>query len=80
MPNGTAIATFIEGGCACLAVSVAEAGGRNVEYIGRVPLADLEGKSNAEKKAALVAAAKALRDAQTTPPPAAQSITGSVTL
>ena len=82
MPTATVVATFIEHGDACLAVRVEnDDGGRAVEYVGRVPLTpEFAALSNAEKKAALVAAVKAVRDAQKTPTPAAPSFSGTVTI
>jgi predicted transcriptional regulator len=48
---------------AYLAVRVAtDIDGKDGEYIGRVPLADLQGLSAAQQKAALVAAVKAERE------------------
>jgi hypothetical protein len=38
-----------------------------VEYVGVVPRAELEGKTAAQKRALLVAAARAARDEQLTP-------------
>lgn len=61
---------------AYLAISVVEAGGKAVEYIGSMPLADFQALPNAAaKKAALVAAVKSVRDAQQG---AAQSAIGGI--
>jgi len=79
MATATVITTFVEHDCACMAVVVVEPNGEHVEYIGRVPLEELTGTA-AEKKAKLVAAAKAVRDAQQVRPPSAPTITGSVTV
>lgn len=82
MPSASVVGTFVEQGNVCLAVRVEnDSDGQAVEYIGRVPLTpEFEGLTNAQKKAALVAAAKAVRDAQKAGPPAVPSITGSVTV
>lgn len=63
MPTATVVKAWKDSSKAHLAIRVVEASG-NVEYIGSVPLADLAGKTPAEQKAALVAAVKAIRDAQ----------------
>lgn len=74
---------WVENGLVCLAVAVDE-GGRRFEYIGRVPVdgawADM---TNAQKKAALVAACKAARDATVGPatsPDAGVALSGTVSL
>lgn len=80
MANGTIVNVWRENGSVCLAVTVAEAQG-NVEYIGRVPDdAAFAALSTAQKRTALVAACKAVRDAQTTVGAGVPSITGAVTL
>lgn len=63
MAAGTIVTTFVEGDCVCIAVRVEEPTGAR-EYIGRVHASELEGLSDAEQKAALVAAAKAERAAR----------------
>ena len=63
---------------AYLAVRVAEANGE-VEYVGSVPVAYLIGKTAAQQKTALIAAVKAIRDAQMITDDAL-GITGSVTI
>lgn len=50
-----------------------------VEYIGKVPLKELEGLTNSGKKTKLAAACKAVRDAQKAGA-TSLSITGTVTL
>lgn len=64
MASATVVRAWKDAKSANLAVRVAEAGGANVEYIGTVPVEDLQGLTTAQQKAALVAAAKAVRDAQ----------------
>lgn len=82
--NATVVATWIERGHACMAVRVAADTTVNgqpaaVEYNGRVPMDDAwTAMTGAEKKTALVAACKAVRDAQVTAPPTAPNITGVV--
>jgi len=80
--EGTIVGTFIEHQHMCLAVRVEGDGadGVAVEYIGRVPIAALAGLTNAERKALLVAAVKAVRDAQVTPDQSAPAVSGTVTL
>lgn len=81
MATGTVVASFVEQGCACLAVRVTEANGDNVEYVARVLIDDAwNAMTTAQKKAALVAAAKAVRDAQVVASPQGLGITGTVTL
>lgn len=63
MANATIVRAWRDGTHAHLAVRVAEAEG-NVEYIGSVPLQELAGLPAREQKAKLVAAVKAVRDAQ----------------
>lgn len=79
MPNATVVKAWQDETSAHLAVRVRE-GARDVEYIGTVPLAELEGKSNAEAKDALVEAVKAVRDGQQRAAPPALNITGNVTI
>lgn len=80
MPQATIISSFTENGFACLAVMVNE-GGRRTEYVGRVQLDEAwQAMSPAEKKAALVAAAKAARDASLPPAPQDLGLTGAVTI
>lgn len=83
MATATVVSTFTEGGCACMAVRVDgdSTNGRACEYIGRVLIDDVwRDLDAAGKRAALVAAAKSARDARKGVPPAAPSITGSVTV
>ena len=81
MPNAQIVASWQDAEHAHLAVAVDEgAGGSRVEYVGSVPIADLAGKSASQRKALLVAAVKATRDAQIAPPPTDLGIGGTVTL
>jgi hypothetical protein len=92
MATGNIVRVWQDQVNAYAAVAVAEGGAQgNVEYIGAVSLtaelkavgfpgqtwADL---TNAQKKAALVAAVKAVRDAQQATQSALSGITGSVTI
>lgn len=80
MPQGTIVASFVEGGQACLAVRVVEGPGQTIEYIGRVPLDEAwQAASNPARRALLVAAVKAARDRQQ-PAPVDLGIGGSVQL
>lgn len=79
MATATIVKAWRERGYAHLAVRVTEADGRNVEYIGSVPLANLAGLTAAKQKEALVAAVKAVRDAQVSAP-ADLGLSGSVTV
>ena len=84
MPLATIVNSFVENGSVCLEVTVTETENgapRSISYIGRVPAdAAFAALSNAEKKAALVAACKAARDAQFPAAVAAPSLAGTVTL
>lgn len=93
MASATIIKSWQDATSAYLAATVAESGTQGtVEYIGAVSLtADLAGVgfagktwaqlTNAEKKQALTAAVKAVRDTQQQQTPAALSgVTGSVTI
>ena len=83
MPNGTIVAAWQDATQAHMAVRVAEPdteGARPVEYIGSVPLAELAGKTAAQKKAILAAAVKAARDAQPSAGPTDLGLSGTVTL
>lgn len=92
MANATVIRAWTDPNNAYVAVTVAEGGAQGtVEYIGGVSLTtDLAGVgfagqtwaqlSAANKKAALVAAVKAVRDAQQATPQALAGITGTVTV
>lgn len=84
MPQAQIVASFTEGGFACLAVRVRESAGPppvDVEYIGRVPMDDAwQALTPAQKKAALVAAAKAERDRSLESGPVDLGVTGSVTI
>jgi hypothetical protein len=79
MPSATVVRAWQDATTAYLAVRVVE-GGRNVEYVGAVPLADLEGLSAAEQKAALVVAAKVARDVQQASRADIAGISGTVTI
>lgn len=81
MPQAQIVASFVEDGYACLAVRVNEGPPGGTEYVGRVPMDDAwQALSAAQKKAALVAAAKAARDASLAPATVDLGITGQVTL
>lgn len=76
MPQAQVVASFTENGYACLAVRV---GVR--EVIGRVAMDDAwDALTAAQKKAALVDAARAVYQASLPPSPVDLGITGSVTL
>lgn len=91
MTTATVVATYTENGATCLEVAVDE-GQKDKNnktsvtvYTGRVPTADLEGLTEKEQKALLVAAVKAVRDehlSPSAPAPAvsAPKITGSITV
>lgn len=65
MANATVVSSWSDANSAYMAVMVVEAGGKNTEYIGSVLLdATFLSLNAAGKKAALVAACKAVRDAQ----------------
>ncbi len=65
MPTGTIVKAWTDATTAYMAVSISEPGVIGlVEYIGAVPLGQLQGLTPAQQKAALVAACKAKRDAQ----------------
>lgn len=84
MASATIVAVSHDGINATIAVRVDEGGRRgSIEYMASLPLADLNAlPSNAAKKAALVAAVKAVRDAQIAPAPTDLSAiaTGTVTI
>jgi hypothetical protein len=87
MATANVVAAWQDGANAYLVVRVdgdARDGAGNpvgVEYTASVPLADLAGKTAAQQKAALVAAVKAVRDAQLAPAdPVNLNITGTVTV
>jgi hypothetical protein len=62
MATATIVTAYQDGTNAYITARVAEGGSRgNVEYSAQVPLTSLTG-TNAEKKAVLVAALKAVRD------------------
>ena len=64
MATATIVKLFAQNGKLCMVVSVNEGGAIGVrQYVGKVPLSELDGKTNAEKKAMMVAACKATRDA-----------------
>lgn len=77
MAAGTIIKAWQDATNTYLAVSVTE-GARPVEYIGSVPTVSLAGLPGAEQKAALVAAVKAVRDAQQATTSAVGGLTGAV--
>lgn len=81
MPTATIINVWQDATSAYMAALVDEGGslGR-VEYVGSVPLADLAGLTNAQKKEALRLAVKAVRDAQLTGQAPVAGITGTVTV
>jgi hypothetical protein len=79
MPNATIVKAWRDSENAYLAVRVAESDGRNVEYIASLPVGELSGKTAAQQKSALTAAAKAVRDAALTGPQDLP-ITGTVTV
>lgn len=68
MPAGTVVAAWEANGAAHLSVRVVEVrerdGQKNVEYIGSVPLAALDGLTAPQRRTKLVDAVKAVRDAQ----------------
>lgn len=79
--NAQIVKAWQDGTAVYLAAVVAEAGRGNVEYIGSVPLADFQALPDAaSKKAALVAAVKAVRDAQTAGQTVIATISGTVTV
>jgi hypothetical protein len=84
MASATIIAVSHDGTNAFISVQVNEGGKRgNIEYMASVPLVDLQAlPNNAAKKAALVAAIKAVRDAQIAPTPTDLSAiaSGNVTI
>ncbi len=88
MPAANIVKAWRQGEQAHMAVSVTEtqlingvATPVNVEYVGSVVASELEGKTAAQQKALLVAAAKAQRDSTLAGTAAAAlAITGSVTI
>jgi hypothetical protein len=63
MPQAQIVRAWTENGYANLAIRVpSDDSNIDTEYIGRVPLADLQGLTAAQQKAALIAAVKAERD------------------
>ena len=81
MATADIVKVYEEQGMACMEVQIVAGepdAGR--VYTGRLPVAELSGLTNSQKKAALQSAVKALRDAQPTPPTVMGSITGKVTL
>ena len=79
--NGTIIGQpWVEFDHVCLSVAVVEDNGETIEYIGRVPTSQLNGKTKADQKAALVAAVKLARDSQQISVAPITGIGGSVTL
>lgn len=78
--QGDIVAVWTERGHAHMAVRVTE-GNENVEYIGSVPLTDaFRALTRAQQKAALVAAVKAVRDAQVNERVVLADISGTVTI
>ena len=76
MPNAQVVASFTENGFACLAVRVGA-----TEFIGRVSMdAAWQAMSAAEKKQALVAAVKQVRDATLAAAPADLGVSGQVAI
>lgn len=70
MASATIVKAYQDGTYAYIIAVVAEGGSKgNVEYNASVPLTDLAGLTNPQKKAALIAAVKAARDAQVNPAP-----------
>lgn len=81
MPQAQIVASFTEHGFACLAVRVTEPGLGAVEYVGKVAMDDdWQAMTPAQKKAALVAAAKAARDESIRPPSADLGLSGQVAI
>lgn len=83
MATATITRAWQDSANANIAVVVAEGGSKgNVEYSASVPLIDLAALTNPQKKAALVAAIKAVRDATLVPAPVDLSAiaSGSVTI
>lgn len=80
MATATILRAWSDGTYGNLAAVVTEPGGDRVEYIGRVPLSQLADLTNAQKKAALVAAVKAVRDAQATQGAVLPGMSGDVTV
>lgn len=78
MASATIVKTWKDSANAHIAIRVQETGGA-VEYIATASLSELAGKTTAQQKAVLVAAAKAVRDAQINPE-TDMSITGTVTV
>lgn len=78
MPNAQVVASWTEAGQACMAVRVNEGAPFGVrEYIGRLAADDAwQALASAQKRAALVAACKATRDASTAPPAVDLGIAG----
>ena len=79
MPQAVVVSSWEKGDRAFMAVRVTEADG-DVEYVGSKRLADLDGLSTAQKKAAMVAEVKAVRDACRPPAVSDLKITGTVTV
>lgn len=65
MATGTIVSTWDDGANAFAAVRVNEGASQgNVEYLASVPLSELAGKTNPEKRELLRVAVKAARDRQ----------------
>jgi nucleotide-binding universal stress UspA family protein len=81
MPSAEIVSSWQDSTRAYVAVVVDEAGPRGrVEYLASVPIEHLAGKSAAQRKALLAAAAKAARDAQLPAAPTDLGLSGAVTL
>lgn len=81
MAAGSIVKVWRDATHARAAVAVDEGGSAGrVEYTGAVPLEVFEPLTSAEKKAALVAAVKAVRDAQLSGAAEIPGIAGSVTI
>lgn len=80
MATATIVKVFPENGKLIMVVSVNEGAAGVRQYVGKVPIDDLVGKTNAEKKDALTAAVKLNRDAQLSSLVAPPVITGTVTI
>lgn len=80
MPSAAVRRAWTERGFAHLAAAVDNGDGTFTEFIGSVPTDDAwQAMTTAQRKAALVAAVKAVRDAQSAAP-TALAITGTVTV
>ena len=81
MPSAEIVASWQDAASAHVAVAVDEGPARGrVEYVASLPIAELSGKSVAQRKALLAAAAKVVRDAQLAPAVSDLGISGTVTI